>query len=359
MTIWYGDHEQRRSSCWMYSLIDIQKKLLPDLMETMQKRYHILLYIKKMQPVGRRSLAISLGITERILRSEVDFLKDQHLISITAAGMEITATGKDLLEKLDIVMREFSGFDVMEEQLASRFKIRKVVIVSGDSDEFPWVISEMGKACAASMKELIKGKDIIAVTGGTTMAAVADKLTPDYANHDLLFVPARGGIGEDVQNQANTICSIMAANTKSKHRVFYVPDQVSKDIYEHFMKEPMIKEMLDIIRDSSIILHGIGDAITMAERRKTNGEDLETLKANKAVGEAFGYYFNETGEVVHKVLTVGLQLNDLKNVPNVIAVAGGSSKAKAICAYMQQAPPSTILITDEGAAKGLLKGIPF
>jgi central glycolytic genes regulator len=43
-------------------------------------------------------------------------------------------------------------------------------------------------------------------------------------------------------------------------------------------------------------------------------------------------------------------------IPNVIAVAGGASKAKAIKAYMKKAPASTILITDEGAARKLLKG---
>ncbi|HYK71575.1 MAG TPA: sugar-binding domain-containing protein [Pseudoneobacillus sp.] len=352
----------------MYSLIDIQKKLLPDLLQIMQKRYHILRYINRMQPVGRRSLAQSLGFTERVLRSEVEFLKEQNLLSITSVGMELTSIGKDLLEKLESVMREAAGIDVMEEKLQSMFQIRKVVVVSGDSDESPWIKSELGRACASrmkvlvpsrnsvasSMKDSVHGKDIIAVTGGTTMAAVADKLTPDIISGDVLFVPARGGIGEDVQNQANTICSIMAANTNQKHRVFYVPDQVSEEIYESFMKEPMIKEVVENIRTASMVLHGIGDAITMAERRKTNASDMEKLKEEKAVGEAFGYYFNESGEVVHKVLTVGLQLSDLDQIPNVIAVAGGASKAKAIRAYLQKAPSSTILITDEGAAKTLL-----
>ena len=88
-------------------------------------------------------------------------------------------------------------------------------------------------------------------------------------------------------------------------------------------------------------------------RRKTSKEDMEKIKARHAVAEAFGYYFNEAGEVVHKVKTVGIQLEDLPRVEHVIAVAGGSSKAKAIQAYMKRAPHS-ILITDEGAARALL-----
>ncbi|MGF6953983.1 central glycolytic genes regulator [Neobacillus sp. B4I6] len=340
----------------MQSLIDIQKRLLPDLLQVLQKRYSILRYIGFMQPVGRRSLAVSLGYTERVLRGEVDFLREQNLIYTNNVGMSLTPEGKNLLEDLEGFMRELKGIDVMELELKHKLGIKKVVIVPGDSDESPMVKGELGKASAICMKKLLSGKNIIAVTGGSTMAAIAERLSPEITQKELLFVPARGGVGEDVQNQANTICSIMSRNTQSKHRVFYVPDQVSTDIYESLIREPDIHEVLKLIKSASMVLHGIGDAITMAERRKTNPEILSMLESSKAVGEAFGYYFNEQGEIVHKVLTIGLQLEDLVGIPNVIAVAGGNSKAKAIKAYLKQAPASTILITDEGAARKLLKG---
>lgn len=340
----------------MQSFIDIQTRLLPDLLQVLQKRYSILRYIGFMQPVGRRSLAVSLGLTERILRSEVDFLKDQNLIFKNNVGMSLTSEGKNLLEDLEGVIRELKGIDVMELELKHLLGIKKVVIVPGNCDSSPMVKCELGKACAVWMKKLLAGKNIIAVTGGSTMAAVAEELSPELGNKDFLFVPARGGIGPDVQNQANTICSIMSRNTQSKHRVFYVPDQVSKEIYESLTNEPDIREVLNLIRSAGMVLHGIGDAITMAKRRKTSPEVMNKLISGNAVGEAFGYYFNEEGTIVHKVLTIGLQLEDLAQIPNVIAVAGGSTKAKAIKAFMKQAPSSTVLITDEGVAKKLLKG---
>ncbi|MFZ7943911.1 sugar-binding transcriptional regulator [Neobacillus sp. 19] len=340
----------------MQSFIDIQKRLLPDLLQVLQKRYTILRYIGFMQPVGRRSLAVSLGYTERILRSEVDFLKEQNLINANNVGMSLTPEGKNLLEDLEGLMRELKGIDVMELELKHRLGAKKVIIVPGDSDDSPLVKGELGKACASCMKKLLNGENIIAVTGGSTMAAVAERLSPDHHHKKLLFVPARGGVGEDVANQANTICSNMAKNTDTKHRVLYVPDQVSPEIYQSLIKEPDIHEVLELIRSASMVIHGIGDAITMAKRRKTNPEIKQKLETGKAVGEAFGYYFNEEGEIVHKVSTIGLQLEDLANIPNVIAVAGGASKAKAIKAFFKKAPASTILITDESVAKSLLKG---
>jgi central glycolytic genes regulator len=49
-----------------------------------------------------------------------------------------------------------------------------------------------------------------------------------------------------------------------------------------------------------------------------------------------------------------MQLDDLESIPHIIAVAGGSSKAGAIEAYFKK-PRRTVLVTDEGAAKELLR----
>lgn len=335
------------------SLIDIQKRLLPEFIPVMQRRFDILQYIGLMEPVGRRSLSINLGITERVLRGEVTLLKDQNLLSVASIGMKLTPEGREVLEGLRPLMREFSGFSHLEKQLQKSLGVKRVWIVPGDSDESEWVKSELGRACVTCMKEILKGENIIAVTGGTTMAAVAERLNPDI-DENILFVPARGGIGEDVKNQANTICARMAEKSGKKHRVLYVPDQLSNETFDSIVKEPEIHEVLTLIKSAEIVLHGIGNAITMAKRRNTSAEDIEKLKSQQAISEAFGYYFNEAGEAVHKVQTVGLQLDDLDRVNHVIAVAGGASKAKAIRSYMKQAKENTILITDEGAAKGLL-----
>lgn len=338
----------------MKSLIEVQKKLLPDLLQVMQKRYQILQYIRLMQPIGRRSLSTSLGLSERILRTEVQFLKDQDLIDIHTSGMSLTKEGSSLLIILEEMMKDVLGLSHLENKLKERFNLDKVIVVSGDSDQSPWVKKEMGRACVSCIKERLDGKNIVAVTGGTTTAAVAEMMTPDSKNREILFVPARGGLGENVENQANTICAKMAERASGNYRLLHVPDQLSKDAYQSIIEEPSIKELLSIMKSSSMVVHGIGDAKTMAERRRTPEADFLKIKKGNAVGEAFGYYFDQEGEIVHKVQTVGIQLSDIGEVPNVIAVAGGASKAKAIRAYMKQALDS-VLITDEGAANELIR----
>ncbi|KKI92941.1 central glycolytic genes regulator [Bacillus sp. SA1-12] len=338
----------------MKSLIEVQKKLLPDLLEVMQKRYQVLQYIRLMQPIGRRSLSTSLGLSERILRSEVQFLKDQNLVDIHTSGMSLTKEGKSLLSDLEEMMKDVLGLTLLENKLKEKFNLNRVIVVSGDSDQSPWVKKEMGRACVSCIKKRLDGKNIVAVTGGTTLAAVAEMMTPDSKNREILFVPARGGLGETVENQANTICAKMAERASGNYRLLHVPDQLSKEAYQSIIEEPSIKELLTTMKSPSMVIHGIGDAKTMAERRRTSEKDMLKIINGNAVAEAFGYYFDQEGEIVHKVQTVGIQLDDIGEVPHVIAVAGGASKAKAIKAYMKQALDS-VLVTDEGAANELIR----
>lgn len=340
----------------MKSIINVQKRLIPDLVEIMQKRYRILRYIEIMQPVGRRSLSQSLQITERVLRSETDFLKDQDLIAISTSGMRLTEEGKIILDQLEPIMKEFSSAPELEKQLAVALNLQSCNVVSGNADESDWVKSELGRACVSRLKEVINEGQVISVTGGSTMNAVAEAFTEKLNKENLLFVPARGGIGADIKDQANTICQKMANKAGGNYMVLYSPDQVTKEFYETFIQESSIREVLTKIKSADIVIHGIGDAMTMARRRMTSEEDMQKLVQEKAVAEAFGYYFDENGRIVHKVQTVGLQLEDLKNIPHIFAVAGGASKAKAIKAYMKIAPKNTVLITDEAVTNEILKG---
>ncbi len=338
----------------MKTLLEYQKKLLPDLLQVMQNRYEILRHIRTMQPIGRRSLAVSVGLTERVLRSEVQFLKEQQLIDVQPSGMTVTEEGMDVLLMLEDAMKELYGTTELERKLKEMLHLEEVVVVGGDSDTSLSVKKEMARASVMCIKRRIAANNTIAVTGGSTLAEVADMMKSDAEELHLLFVSARGGLGENVVSQANTICAKMAQRMKGDYRLLHVPDQLSDEAYASIIEEPSVKNVIDLIKSADMLIHGIGDAFAMAERRNTPPEDIAMLKERKAVSEAFGYYFDEQGNVVHKLLTVGMQLQDVKKVPNVISIAGGASKAKAIHSFMKQRC-STVLVTDEGAAKRLIR----
>ncbi|OEH55218.1 hypothetical protein AQ616_09245 [Oceanobacillus sp. E9] len=339
----------------MDSIIELQKRLVPELVNVMKERYSLLQSVELLQPIGRRALAENTNLTERHVRSEIDFLHAQGLVEITTKGMFITKEGKVVLGQLAAMIGEISGLHVLEKRIKEILSVESVIVVPGDSDQRASIKTEMGKAAVSYLRKKLTSNNTIAVTGGSTIAAVADAMTPLTKDKQVLFVPARGGIGEKVENQASRIVSEMARKTDGDYRMLYVPDPISDSTYETIMKEPHVMEALEVIKSSNIVLHGVGDALKMAERRRSSQEVMQLLKEKNAVGEAFGYYFDEYGNVIYKVKTVGIQLQDIDDSKQVITVAGGSSKAKAIVSYFKQAK-SNILITDQGAAEEILRG---
>jgi central glycolytic genes regulator len=337
----------------MGTLLDVQRKLLPDLLDVMRSRYRILQSVHFLQPIGRRSLSGHLGITERVLRSEVELLSEQGLLHITSSGMVVTDEGNIVLVQLEEIMKEVSGLTVLERRIKETLNLAEVIVVPGDSDHDPMAKKELGKACVYRLLNCLTTENTIAVTGGTTLAAVADVMVTIGKENKVMFLPARGGLGERVENQANTICSTMAHKANGQYKLLHVPDQISPEAYRTLLAEPSVKEVINLIRHADIIIHGIGDAKTMATRRKSSEDVLRIIEKKQAVAEAFGYYFNQNGDIIHKVQTVGLQLDDLQDTNYIFAVAGGKSKARAIAAYLKRSPKQ-ILITDEGAAREIL-----
>ncbi len=337
----------------MKELIHLQKIIYPDLLAKMQNRYSVLYTIFLFQPIGRRGIVEHTNLPERYVRSEITLLQNQGLIDSTTKGMLITEEGKSIIDRLHAFIRELTGLTSLETELKQRTGIKNIVIVAGDSDEEPFVKRSLGRATVQFLKNIITTDVSIAVTGGTTMAAVADAMMP-FEKAKCLFLPARGGVGEKVENQANTIVAQMAKAEHGDYRLLHVPDPLSETLYQSVIKEPSIKETLSLIKHATIVLHGIGEALPMAERRKTASETVAKLKKEEAVSEAFGYYFNQDGDIVHKVRTIGMQLEDLAGIHHVVTIAGGTSKAQAIASFMKQ-NKSDVLITDEAAAKEIVK----
>lgn len=334
--------------------MDIQKQLLPDLIDVLKKRYSILHHIMLSDSIGRRALAASLRMSERVLRSETDQLKSLGLIEIESHGMRVSDAGRQLLDDFEPIVKELFGLSELEDQIARQYNLKQVIIVPGDSDESPLVKKELGRAGAAVLRKSISKDDVIAVTGGSTLAEIAQHLTSPTPFKGIQFVPARGGLGESLELQANTIASTMAKRTGAQYRLLHVPDNLSEDAYQSLISEPNVREVLEVLRRARIVVHGIGDAMTMALRRRVDQETIDSLQTKGALAEAFGFYFDKEGQIVHMMPMLGLRIAGIEQAEIVIAVAGGASKGRAIASVLRFGHED-VLVTDEAAAHELIR----
>lgn len=339
-------------------MLAILQKVLPEAFETMLRRYHILDVINREEPIGRRLLSERVHLTERIIRKEVDALKINRLITSSSAGMSLTIDGHETLDELSELLESYTQFYEMEKELAKRLGIQACVIIPGNLDEDSTVLPKMADQTVEIMNRLLGDKkQIISVMGGTTLNEVANYMDSDLGkNRELLFVPARGGLGDDPMIEANVIAQRMAQQTGGQFHGLYAPEYVHEQIYQELLKEPEIKNTLQLVESASLILYSIGNPIEMAKRRGLNESTLQLLIDKKAVAEAFGEFIDKDGNIVYKLSNIGLQSSSLKKIEHIVTVAGGSKKANAIKSYLKTAPSHTWLITDEAAANKILNG---
>lgn len=339
-------------------LLSVIEHVMPDFPQILMRRFQILKEIHALGPIGRRALAEKLGLTERVLRSEVSVLKKQSLISTSKLGMTLTKLGQETLKCLDQWIDQQSSIQTTEKKLAYHLGINHCIIVPGDSDKSVQDFEQMSRMAVDLMDSVLpEGKQTIAVMGGSTMKEVARQMPSYMGQHrELLFVPARGGLGEEASLEANVIAVRMAEKSGGQSRSLYAPDHVNPDIYQYLLQEPDIKNTLSLVEDSSLLIYSIGEAEKMAERRGLSKETIDLIKSRQAVAESFGEFIDMKGQVVHKLSSVGLQSDALKKIEHIIVVAGGRKKAKAIIAHLKTVPSRTWLVTDEAAANEILNG---
>lgn len=329
-------------------------KILPEFNVVFEQRYKILQTIDILGPIGRRSLSDKLNMTERTIRKQSNIMKEKKLLESTLKGMIITGEGKILLNKLDELFYEIKGLSNKEYELAELLNVKKVIIAPIKSDNKKMILSAIGKFSSDYFKKILSNDSVIGITGGTTMESLVTQLTIKKTKHNnLTVVPARGSLGNKIEYQANTIAERLADKLGCDYKLLFTQDNLSKESLESLKNEPEIKETLDYIDKIDLLLFGIGNAYTMAKRRSLENNDLEIIQERKAVGETFGYYFNQAGEIVYEINTIGINLNKFTNIKNLIAVAGGTEKVEAIKA-ISKLNSNLVLVTDESVANKIL-----
>ncbi|MBD7910343.1 MULTISPECIES: sugar-binding domain-containing protein [Clostridium] len=338
----------------MKEILRLQKKIVPELVEVLEKRYNILRTIYYNQPIGRRILANELNLGERIVRTEISLLKAQGLIDINTPGMTVTDSGEEIVNELKDFIHEIKGLSEIESQIKSLLHLRKVIIVPGDVDENPIILKELGKACSNYVKDIIKDNSIIALTGGSTLKEVVEAFPRLNNFSNILVVPARGGMGRKVETQANTLAASFAEKINGSYKMLHIPENLSLDILDSLLKEKEIKEVIDCIHKADILIYGIGNARDMAIKRGAAEEEINRLIDLGAIGEAFGCYFNKDSKVVSQTTPIGINIKEARKINTHIAVAGGKNKVESIIST-QRNNTNGILVTDEAAGREILE----
>ena len=119
-------------------------------------------------------------------------------------------------------------------------------------------MKELGRAGAKYLTGIIQRDDIIAVTGGSSVASIAEMISPTPLYKTVTFVPARGGIGGNVGLQANTLASQMAMRVGAAYKLLHLPDILSSNAYHSIIEDSQIADVLGQIRSAALSFMALG-----------------------------------------------------------------------------------------------------
>lgn len=251
-------------------------------------------------------------------------------------------------------------YNQLENRLKNTLNLSEVIIISSVGETL--LKKKLGHATEKYLTRILTENSIVGISAGTTVKEVATSVTGKINMPNVTFAPMVGGLGTDHTDfQANVICDIFSKQFGAKKVELHVPVVVdSIDAKKVFMEQRYIKENFELVKKADIALVGIGGKPVYSTMTKYYFDEVdeEIINDNSdVIGDICYNFIDSEGELSHtewnkRALTIDLE--DLKKIPNVIAITGGSDKVEAVIASSKSGLINT-LVTDANTAKQILK----
>mgnify|MGYP003624434832 FL=1 len=249
----------------------------------------------------------------------------------------------------------------LEWQLESQYGLSRCVVVP-TPENLGSVTPLVSAGLGSYLGKVLSQPDLktFGMSWGNTLN-LATRFVQPIDRPDLEIVSIMGGVmrGSDVNGYE--ITTRLADLCNAAHSFFTAPLFAgSAESQAVFMEQDIIKDMLDKIRGCGAVALATGDLSSSLLVRDALPRDIDCgeLIALGGVGDIIGHVLDANGNRVDHVVNqrvIGVSLEDLHNIPNVILAAGGKQKIPVIRAALRRGFVNS-LVTDEHTARGLLQG---
>lgn len=247
----------------------------------------------------------------------------------------------------------------LEKRLKARFGLREVRVAHAPINEPEEVKKQLGRKAAELLQELVRDGDVIGVTWGTTMHALAKQLTAKPVQ-GVQVVQLKGGISHSQdRTYASEVTQLVA--TAFHAAAHYLPLPVIFDtplVKRAVESDRHIQRIMELGRQANIALFTVGtvreDALLFRLGYLTEEEKRELQQ--RGVGDICSRFFDEHGELCSAAVnerTVGIELAELRSKECSVLIAGGERKRPAMEAALH-AGFANMLVTDQFTAQALL-----
>jgi len=248
---------------------------------------------------------------------------------------------------------------LLEDKLREHYTLEEVVLVPPSFEETA-LRSAVAKATAAYLERSLEDGMVVGLGTSRTLHEMADLFAPSRKMPNCVFVQMVGGIAaEDPRFDAYNVSWRLAETCGGTAKHLFTPAVVdTPDAREVLMSDGYIAETLKFAArcDMGIIAIGSsGPNCPMLHMANCSPQTVADLQARGAVGEIIGRFYDIEGRAIGYELDdrlVGLDLERIRSLPFVIAVAGEVGRGQAILGALRQGFIK-VLITDFDTGKEL------
>lgn len=210
---------------------------------------------------------------------------------------------------------------------------------------------------AALRQTGLRSGDVLLVASGRSLYEAAQFELPRLPG--ALVVPTVGGQDEtDAWYHTNEIARAVAVKIDGRPVFLHAPALPGPELHAGLQREPSIRRVLSLWREAACAVVGIG-APPSTRDSISNSIPTDIPGLDDAVGDICLRFFDGTGTPITYPgidRLMAIELDDLRNLPTVIAVAVGPEKVAGIVAGAQKGYFNQ-LVTDTPTAVLLLDAI--
>ena len=249
----------------------------------------------------------------------------------------------------------------VERDLSTRFHLRQARVLVGQGRPYEEILRGLGVLAARYIESILAEGTILGISWGTAVYSTVRALQPDR-RLPITVVQMIGAVGTgdpliDGPNLARLLANVYGGEYRCLHAPLIVEET---HVREMLLQEPRIRETLSLARRADVALVGIGSLVPEVSSLLRAGyldrEALDQLRAQGAVGDVCARHYDAQGHVLDIELNqriVGVELEAMHSIKQVIGVAGGEAKAEAILGTLR-AGHVNVLVTDDAAARKVL-----
>lgn len=246
----------------------------------------------------------------------------------------------------------------LEFALCERFGLQaaSVVPLAGPGSDLHTMIgSALGQHLAGFLaRPQIK---LFGMSWGNTLN-MATRFMQPINRPDLEIISVMGGLSKGSDINSYEITTRLADLCNASHSYFTAPIYAgSRESRDLLQSQGVFRTTIEKIRAADGLAMAAGNMENSLLLKDGLPEDIDAddLRRAGAVGDIMGYFLDENGDALDHLINdrvLGLELEDLNVIPNVILAAGGASKLPILRALLRRGCVNMI-VTDEGTAARL------